>query len=480
MTEISESSPPRLLNTRYGNLSVPAGTNDLITSFLEQYGEWAGLEVEYLAALLPPKARILDVGAYVGTFALGLAQAANAAFVAMVEGNPAIAPHLTINATLNLHCSHEVINALVVNSAALPVETGWADADNAGSASFANGASGAVRVPLPDTTIGFKALVERFGPLDLVKLDVEGMEAQLLADHPLLLQDRSVLLWLECNENPASLALAQVLLDTGRPITYFAWPSHNPENYQGVARKIFPFAYEAGLMLGAETTPLTPQQRRAGCLVKSIHTVEDLREALWLTPRWAPREWDVLDRTEIAAIATHLWLGKKRESFLSEVGPAIGGSAKEGAAIQASTNPDSDGRLLALKDARIAQLESGLAERVSRELEMERMQGLPDANDQLVRELIDKLDVQHALHQELVALNNELWVDKVSAQRASHQEQVAAMLEQVRIVSSALHGIRSSLTWRIASRLSRIVGRIPVLKRMVRRLLRHKMVGAPS
>ncbi|MGJ3703232.1 FkbM family methyltransferase [Variovorax sp. AFSI2.2] len=484
MTELPESPSARLLDTRYGNVSVPAGKSDLITDFLEHYGEWASLEVEYLASLLPLKARVLDVGAYVGTFGLGIAQTANAAFIAMVEGNPAIAPHLAANASRNLRCTHEVLNALVVNSDAPPVETGWADADNAGSASFGEKASGAVPVPLPDTTINFRALVERFGPLDLIKLDVEGMEAQLLADHPLLLHDKSVLLWLECNETRGSLALAQTLIDAGRPVTYFAWPSHNPDNYRGVQRKMFPFAYEAGLLLGAQATPLTPQQQRAGCLIRSIHTVEDLREALWLTPRWAPREWDVLDRNEIAAIATHLWLGKKRERFLAEAGPMTGGCAEEATARQASANPDTNARLIAFRDARVAKLESRLAELVSQSLEMERAESLAvaaaNANELLARELTSKL---HALHQEqLAALTAQLEESQVLHERHGSvlARQVAVLLEQNNTLSNALHGIRSSLTWRIASRSSRLADHIPLLKRVAKGLLRRKVAGAQS
>jgi FkbM family methyltransferase len=452
MTEIPESQPPRLLNTRYGSLSAPIGKNDLVTDFLEHYGEWASLEVDYIASFLPPKARVLDIGAYVGTFSLGLAQTAKTAFIAMVEGNPAIAPHLVLNATRNLHCAHEVMSALVVNSTAPLVETGWAEPDNSGSASFGEKASGVVRVPLPNATIGFKALVERFKPLDLVKFDVEGMEEQLLADHPSLLQDRSVLLWLECNESHSSLSLVQMLLDAGRPVTYFAWPSHNPDNYLGATRKIFPFAFEAGLLLGANPTPLTSQQQRAGCLTKRIHTVEDLREALWLTPRWAPREWDALDRNEIAAIAAHLGLGKMREGFLN----------KAAATAEGASNPDmnADGRLAAVKDAKIAQLESSLAELVSHNLELERA-----ASPAVVVTKMAVLSEREQLAREL---------------SESLREQLAMLLDHTEALSTDLQSIRSSLTWRTALKLSSVGGRIPFLRRIVRHLLRHKIVGVPS
>jgi FkbM family methyltransferase len=487
MNELPESPSARLLDTRYGNLSVPAGKSDLITDFLEHYGEWASLEVEYLASLLPLKARVLDLGAYVGTFGLGIAQTANAAFVAMVEGNPAVAPHLAANASRNLRCTHEVLNALVINSNAPPLATGWADAGNAGSASFGEQASGTVPIPLPDTTINFRALVERFGPFDLIKLDVEGMEAQLLADHPLLLHDKSVLLWLECNETRGSLALAQMLIDAGRPVTYFAWPSHNPDNYRGVERKMFPFAYEAGLLLGAQATPLTPQQQRAGCLIRSIHTVEDLREALWLTPRWAPREWDALDRNEIAAIATHLWLGKKRETFLAEAGPMTAGSVQVAADRQANANPDTNARLIAFRDARVAQLESKLAALANQNLEMERAESsaaaAANANELLAREMTNKLDALHALHREQVAaLTAQLEESQVLNERYGSvlARQVAVLLEQNKNLSSALQDIRSSLTWRIACRFSRVAGHIPLLKRVAKGLLRRKVAGVQS
>lgn len=509
MTDISISSIPRLLNTRYGSLSAPAGTRDLITDFLEHYGEWASLEVEYLAALLPPKARVLDVGAYLGTFAIGLAQTASTAFVALVEGNATVVPYLAANAERNLRCEHEVLNALVVNSSAPPIEAGWAEADNAGSTSFSEQANGAVRVQPPDATIAFKALVDRFGPLDLIKLDVEGMEEQLLADHPSLLHDRSVLLWLECNESPSSLSLVQMLLDTERPVTYFAWPSHNPNNYRGAVRKIFPFAYEAGLLLGRDATTLNRQHQQAGCLVKSIHTVEDLREALWLTPRWAPREWDLFGRNEIAAIASHLELGKKLDSFL----------AKGSAATERKTKPDADlHNSIALKDARIAQLESRLAELVNRELAREWDKSISTVaiseignndggemwarklqeQDEIYRDRIILLEEQLLEARELHEQRGILLRDEDESHRqhvgalekqleevrelcrykdSSFANQIAALGDQVQALSTELHHIRSSLTWRIGMRLSRIAGRIPLVKPVVRRLLRHKMVG---
>ena len=500
MTETLESPPQKFIHTRYGSLSAPLGTHDLITDFLEHYGEWASLEVEYLAPLLPPKARVLDIGAYVGTFSLGLAQTANTSFVAMVEGNPAIAPHLAANAARNLRCTHEVLNALVINSDEPPTGPGRAEPDNAGSASFGLQATGEVQVPLPGTLIGFKALVERFGPLDLVKLDVEGMEEQLLRDHPALLQNKNVLLWLECNESRSSLSLAKMLLTAGRPVTYFAWPSHNPDNFHGASQKIFPFAYEAGLLLGAVAAPLTGKLQGAGCLMKLIHTVEDLEEALWLTPRWAPREWDTLDRNEIAAIATHLWLGKRREDFLMEVEPTAEAAGRATTGRTTEIDRGAEARVLASKDHRIARLESKLAELSSRDLDRDRAEhqeklarnallGEQTLRQQDVARLVEELDESRkqvaALTGQLDASHREVatLMQRLNESRAGHAREISILEHrndewraQAAASASDLCEIRRSTTWRAACRLSRIAGRIPLCKPAFRLMMRWMKV----
>jgi FkbM family methyltransferase len=314
-TPIGQEQP--LLDTRYGKISTPQD-NDLITKFLRSDGEWAFLEAEFVASHLPGQARVLDIGAYLGTFTLGLAQFTPLSFACLAEGNPNIAPHLENNIALNLNCRHEVLNAVIVDPS-IPIGSGHGDPNNNGSTSFVAQSAGAVLVQEPLATMGFESLVNQHGPFDLVKADVEGMEEQLLASYPALLHASTPLLWVECNETPAVMPLARLLLSTGRPLTYFAWPSHNPENHNGNKEPIFPFAYEAGLLLGAEPRALTASQQAAGCILRRISSVEDLKQSLWLTPRWAPREWTALSRHEIVGVAEHILTGHRYETFLNSV-----------------------------------------------------------------------------------------------------------------------------------------------------------------
>jgi len=305
----------QLLSTRYGRLSVPAGENDLITTFLSHDGEWAFLEAEFLGSQLPRRPRVLDIGAYLGTFTLGLTQLNPLSFACLVEGNPASVPYLARNVAANLHCPHEVLGAVVV-APGRPIAAARGDPSNRGSTSFCADTPG-TRLELGSlNTISFEALIKKHDAFDLIKVDVEGMEEQLLTSYPALLQDDSTLLWTECNEAPTSLWLARVLLDTGRPLSYFAWPSHNPRNYLGGADPILPFAYEAGLLLGAGAPRLSDTHRAAGCILRPIESLEALRRSMWLTPRWAPREWLDLPSHEIVGIAGHLQSGQRYEDFL--------------------------------------------------------------------------------------------------------------------------------------------------------------------
>lgn len=339
----------RLLSTRYGQLSVPAGEKDLITTFLSLDGEWAFLEAEFLGSQLPRRPRVLDIGAYLGTFTLGLAQLNPLSFACLVEGNPESVPYLARNVAANLHCPHEVLGAVVV-APGRSIAAAHGDPSNRGSTSFCADTPGTTLELGPLSTISFEELISKHDTFDLVKADVEGMEEELLTSCPALLQDESTLLWLECNEAPQSLSLARILLDTGRPLSYFAWPSHNPRNFRGRVDPIFPFAYEAGLLLGARAPRLGDTQVAAGCILRPIDSLESLRQSMWLTPRWAPREWLDLAPHEIVGIAGHLQSGQRYDDFLVSRNWQTNGA---GSAVDLS---------LRLAQFRVRQLENKVAE----------------------------------------------------------------------------------------------------------------------
>ena len=86
----------REVDTRYGRMVVPDVENDLVSRFLVEYGEWAELEVEFLARILPDGAAVADIGASIGTFGLALGRGKKLSSICFVEGNPEIVPLLII------------------------------------------------------------------------------------------------------------------------------------------------------------------------------------------------------------------------------------------------------------------------------------------------------------------------------------------------------------------------------------------------
>lgn len=303
------------VDTHYGRLRVPDAEQDIIGGSLRVYGEWAWLETCFLADVLQPGARVLDVGAFVGTFTLGLAAQQELAFVCAVEANPRVASLLSDNLASCLAVPHVVV-ADAVAPPGTQLGPGHAQAGNAGSYSFASGEAGPDQAGETSQT-SLVELRNSHGPFDLVKLDVEGMELDLLrSDEEGLRLGTAV--WVECNEDPRSLQVAELMLSWQAPLYYFAWPAHHPDNANGTTEELWPFAYEAGLLSTSATgLVLTSALAAAGCVLTRVDDVEQLRRVMWRTPRWAPLHWAGLSLREVVAEAGHAQLQHSYDDYLT-------------------------------------------------------------------------------------------------------------------------------------------------------------------
>jgi FkbM family methyltransferase len=278
------------VDTRYGHLRVPDTEVDLIGRFLARYGEWAWDEVGFVASVLSDGARVLDIGAFIGTFGLGLALRRRLEYLCFVEGNPIIAPTLRENVRRNI----AVPSTIVVEAAGPGTihRVGFGNADNYGATSFALGAAAAHYLPCtPGPVATLAELRTEHGEFDLIKLDVEGMELEILRSDAERLSRGDTAIWVECNEDPQSLAISELLLSWGLELHYFAFP-HNPDNLRGDHVAILPLAYEAGLLAAPKILPVLGDELRAHrCILRTIRSVGDLKKALWHTPRWGLPEW---------------------------------------------------------------------------------------------------------------------------------------------------------------------------------------------
>ncbi|GJH26025.1 FkbM family methyltransferase [Caballeronia novacaledonica] len=306
--------------TRYGVLEAFNPDEDLISRWLARYGEWAQLELAFVAGCLSEDAKIADIGAFLGTFGLGISKLKPVGKICFVDANPVVVPLLRRNVERNLNAPSVVVQAVVGGDGAQLQGTGVPG--NMGSFSVANGdATGREAGQCSTESVSLRSLSEEHGPFDLYKIDAEGMEGTILRQDLEFLAQTQSTFWLECNSTFASLDVAQFLLDQGFKVFYFAFPAVSRENFNRQRDREFPYAYEAGLWASKTRTPtISKELVAAGCAFKEIANVQALRDALWLTPRWSPAGWENRSLHEVVALATHALLGEDFETFLSSAG----------------------------------------------------------------------------------------------------------------------------------------------------------------
>jgi hypothetical protein len=318
------------IKTRYGMLSVPNAGGDVIGRHLARYGEWAWDEVCFIAGILPSEgARVLDVGAFIGTFGIGLSQLQKLKSLCFVEANTNIMPLLKRNvqriftendrsSRANRQLKPTIIEALVGPPGA-PLLPGISLLNNLGSTAFTQFTSdeAIIVAPPPMRALTLADLRAEYGDFDLIKLDAEGMELEILRSDAQALSQGNTTLWIECNENPRSLEIMNLLASWELDVYYFAFPAHNPDNIYNDPVPIFPFAYETGLLVAPRVHPALNNTLQAHhCILQPVASARGLKDALWHTPRWGMREWFGSTPEGIAALACRSIKGETYESYL--------------------------------------------------------------------------------------------------------------------------------------------------------------------
>lgn len=304
--------------TCYGKFCVQEDESDLISRSLRMHGEWAYTEVQLLAPLLHPSDVVWDVGAYLGTFGLGLSQLAHPARLMAVEANLAVIPLLRRNLETNAPCPFGVVHGAVAARAGRVHLVAAPSAENLGATRFEPADETAEDGYVDSLTL--QALRAQHGDYDVLKLDIEGMELDALLGDLEYLRNRKPVIWAECNEDPASLQLLAAMKQLGYDPLYVAFPAFRRANFNNSDERIFPIAYEAALLaapadrLADFSATVTEEE----CIVRPVATAFDLRRALWDTPRWGQPEWAEMTKPELIARLGRLSRSEDFEIFLSD------------------------------------------------------------------------------------------------------------------------------------------------------------------
>ncbi len=224
-----------LTETRYGPFLC--NKNDqVIGRALQRYGEYCEGELELLRQLCRPGSTVADVGANIGAIAVPLASHVGASgFVYAFEPQRVVFQTLCANAALQSLTNIECVNAALGSepgTVAIPDIRYDVEANFGGFelTSFTAGRS-TRRIALDDycDTVRF----------DLIKIDVEGMESDVLRGGERLLRTQRPLLYVENDRAEKSQALIAMLHALEYRCYWHRPLLFNPGNYRRNAENIF-------------------------------------------------------------------------------------------------------------------------------------------------------------------------------------------------------------------------------------------------
>jgi FkbM family methyltransferase len=281
--------PPELLastvtvETRHGQMSWPVH-DDPIGRSLSEYGEWAFAELEVLRAFAVPGTTVIDIGANLGTHTLTLAREVGP------DGRVlAIEPQRSIFALL----AHNVRSNGLTNVELLRVCAG---AEN-----------GTAVVPDVDLNLHFNfgGVLPQYGeasegesvavvPLDLfnvanvslMKIDVEGSEARVLAGAAQTIDSQRPVVYFEANSLEDAAPALRFVHERGYTTFFHRAPAYNPHNFRHVTANTFGFATETNILAvpcerleGHKVALANPQ-------ISAFSTLDELARLLMESPRY--------------------------------------------------------------------------------------------------------------------------------------------------------------------------------------------------
>ncbi len=296
---------------RYGTLLFPAD-DAILGPALRHYGEWAQREVDLLLELLPQGATVVDVGAFVGTHTLAFARhAGGACRVHAFEPNPwsfeLLARNLDLNDVRNVS-AYRV--ALSDAAGALGFAHAAESGGNFGHAELVDPreAEGLIVEATTLDAIGLRQC-------DLMKIDVEGMEADVLRGGRITLDRCRPIVYCECNALEQGWPVFGLMRQHGYACWGHCFAAFNPDNFRGNAENLFGPARELGLLF-------VPHERCAGLdaqlddrqRLARVERLDDLALCLLRKPQY---KTEVLAKTVAAESLGTEFLGD--ETAIEEV-----------------------------------------------------------------------------------------------------------------------------------------------------------------
>lgn len=290
-----------IVSTKHGKMRI-IDADKVVSHALELYGEWAMDELNLLVQLITPGMCVLDVGAFIGTHSLAFSR-----FVGEAGKVYSFEPRKEIHEILleNLQ-GNNCKNTIAMNIGLAEIESDiYLPSINLNNSVNFGGLSLDDDFFSPDTNT-YQVHISSIDNLDieqidLIKLDVEGMERRVLdGAFKSIARDRPII-FCECN----SLNAGNEILEFCKSIKYdvygFLASAYNPDNINSVTENIFGEAKELAFLLIPEERNEVTIGKINNAQLFPINNLEDLVLPLLHKPQYP---YEVLINT-----STHLSLG---------------------------------------------------------------------------------------------------------------------------------------------------------------------------
>lgn len=244
-TQFVNATPPifqndaiELRQCRYGTMLY--STNDAyIGRSLQLYGEYCEDDVRLFHKVVKPGHTVLDIGANIGVHTVMLANAVGTSGrVIAIEPLRSNFHMLCANLVLNGFNHADAMRAAVGNAEGIVQvpRAGLTNAGNQGAFSLRDPLADKAEVePVPITTIDALNLVA----CHFVKVDVEGMEDDVVRGGAATFARHRPFLYLENNRKDRSAGLIQSLFDLDYRCFWYPARYFNPDNYFGNDENVF-------------------------------------------------------------------------------------------------------------------------------------------------------------------------------------------------------------------------------------------------
>lgn len=267
------------IHGRHGVFETLPG-DSVVADSLRWYGEWAETELDLLRRFVQTGGVVADVGSFIGTHAIALAHATGALGQVL-----AFEPRRDTFAVLGRNIHRNGLDARIrarnVGVSDQPgiihLQDPEAGMQNLGSLALIDQGEG-YQVEL--ITLDMLELPR----LDLLKIDVEGMEANVISGARQTLQRCRPVVFAECNSVSGAAATLAAAEGLGYRAFGAIYPAFNRDNINGCADNFFGNNAECALFLVPEDrVDILPLQD-----MRPINTLEDVVALLLEKPQYLP------------------------------------------------------------------------------------------------------------------------------------------------------------------------------------------------